>query len=82
MAIVIAGRCLRMYLCLFCWDNDLIASHPELDRKLIALEEEIVDNAGYLVELLDIVFDLITNAYSAPIIQAITTALVADHALH
>ncbi len=46
--IVISG-CSRSYLCPFHWDNDLVATNPNLDGKFFALEGDIFDNNGYLV---------------------------------
>ncbi len=52
----------RLYLSPFQWDNDLVATHPKLDGKLFALEGDLIDNNGYLVELPDLVFNLVMNA--------------------
>ncbi len=65
-ATIVSVGCSRLNLCPLQWDNDLVATHLKLNGKLFALEGDLINNNGYLVELPDLVFNLVTNAYAAP----------------
>ena len=45
-ATVLSGGRARLYTCLHRWEDDLLATNPDLNNKLFAFEGELIHNTG------------------------------------
>ena len=78
---VLAQGKARLYSCVHRWEDDLVASNPDLDGKFFAFEGELIEKAGHTVVLQETLFNLLTNSQAVPTVPTIEAALAADSTL-
>ena len=77
-ATILSGGHARLYICPFCWEDDLITQNPSLNNKFFAFEGKLIGNQGHTIVVEDEVFCLTTNSQLVPTISTITTAIASD----
>ena len=78
LGLLIDGK-VNLYFLPFKWERAAgAAPNPALDNKLFAFEGELVNNQGYLVELLVELFHQIANQVHVAVVDHIKTELAGD----
>ena len=60
------------------WQDDITGRHPTLNSRFFALEEELIQERGHIVELDATVFNIPRPSTVNPTVTAIATALASD----
>ena len=68
----------RLYTLFTKWQDGLTGNNPTLQNKFFALEGELIQNRGHIVELDGGIFNLPNAVTIVPTAAAITTSLTAD----
>jgi hypothetical protein len=78
---VVHGNRARLYTLCMKWQDGLTGRNPELNGNFFALEGELIQDRGHIVEFDVGVFNLPNNVAVVPTVTAIVDALVADPTL-
>ena len=76
--IIISHGVGRIYSSLLHWKNTLVARDPDLHDKIFAIEGELIDNRGHVVEVDRTVFSIPGASVVVPTADAILAAITGD----
>jgi hypothetical protein len=78
---IVHGNRARLYTSFTKWQDGLTCNNPTLQNKFFALEGELIQDRGHIVELDGGIFSLPNAATTVPTAAAITAALTANPAI-